>query len=107
MPPATLPAVPALRVLDAGTLLWRVYDRTKHNPTDFNPILSHRYFDGGRFDATEDDPYPFLYAGMTQFTAIAEVLLRDELQFENTTSRIIKRESIRHRRLVALRTVSE
>ena len=45
--------------------------------TDFNPTAASHPLRGGRFDATPDDPYGFLYAADDDATAISEVLLRD------------------------------
>lgn len=62
--------------MSAGTHMFRVHQK-RFLATAFNPIPSHRYFGGGRFDATDDDPYPFLYAGATPDVAVAETILRD------------------------------
>jgi hypothetical protein len=75
-PPAHYAQTPELATLSAGSILFRVHQ--KRFPAEaFNPELSHRYYGGGRFDATDDDPYPYLYAGTTVDVAVAETLLRD------------------------------
>ena len=43
----------------------------------FNPRPAGNAIGGGRFDATVEDPFPFLYAANDEATAISEVLLRD------------------------------
>jgi len=67
-----------MTVVSAGTHLFRVHSKA-FAAHGFNPIPSHRYYGGGRFDATHDDTYPYLYAGETVDVAIAETLLRDLL----------------------------
>jgi RES domain len=75
-PPAAYAQAPALTTLGAGTTVFRIHH--KHFPADaFNPVPSHKYYGGGRFDATQDDHYPFMYAGSTVDVAVAETLLRD------------------------------
>jgi hypothetical protein len=56
--------------------LFRVHPK-QYDAHVFNPMPSHRYYGGGRFDATDDDAYSFLYAGQSVDVAIAETLLRD------------------------------
>lgn len=43
----------------------------------FNPTIARSDLQGGRFDATPDDGYAFLYAAGDDKTAVSEVLLRD------------------------------
>lgn len=43
----------------------------------FNPVLADSHWGGGRFDATEADPYAYLYAGIDDECAVCEALLRD------------------------------
>lgn len=65
-----------MSIIPSGTVLYRVHQ--KRFPADsYNPVPSHRYYGGGRFDSTKDDRYPYLYAGETVDVAIAETLLRD------------------------------
>ena len=45
--------------------------------TDFNPTVARGVFAGGRFDATPEDEYAFLYAAGDDATAVSEALLRD------------------------------
>lgn len=56
-------------------MLFRVHKVT-FGPEELNATPAHRYYGGGRFDATDDDLYPYLYAGETIGVAIAETLLR-------------------------------
>lgn len=97
-PDAAVPKVsPRLLKLEVGTLLWRVHsaDRPaicfKHETTD-------EVFGGGRFDATDADPYPFLYAAPVPETAVLETLTRD-LPFRPTNFRTIRRENVADRTL--------
>lgn len=75
-PPAAPSRPPVLTTLPAGTVLFRVH-QTVFPADSFNPVPSHRYYGGGRFDGTDDDPYPYLYAGESVDVAVAETLLRD------------------------------
>ncbi|WP_225850289.1 RES family NAD+ phosphorylase [Streptomyces sp. HPF1205] len=59
-----------------GTRLFRVHQR-KYSATAFNPTLCDPHFGGSRFDATENDPYAYLYAAPRVETALAETVLRD------------------------------
>jgi hypothetical protein len=76
MPPAGYAGTPVCLNLPAGTPLFRIHQvaRAAH---DFNSRPSHRYYGGGRFDATDDDRYPFMYAGESVDVALTETLLRD------------------------------
>lgn len=75
-PPPALPGTPVPTLLPAGTVLFRVHQK-RFLAAAFNPVPSHRYYGGGRFDATADDLYPFMYAGESVDVAVAETLLRD------------------------------
>jgi hypothetical protein len=58
------------------TALYRCHQK-RFPPEAFNPVASHQYYGGGRFDATKDDSYPFMYVGLTIDCAVVETLLRD------------------------------
>lgn len=75
-PPAHYDGTPHRYVLRRGTPLWRVHPRA-YGAWKFNARLSDVLYDGARFDATEADKYPYLYAGLSAVTALAETLLRD------------------------------
>ena len=75
-PPDAYRGKPARFRLKAGTRLTRIHD-ARFRATSFNPTLADRHWGGGRFDATEDDPYAFLYAGADDRCAVAETLLRN------------------------------
>jgi hypothetical protein len=75
-PPAHFGGAPHVDTIPLGTTLFRVHLK-QYDGHDFNPASSHRYYGGGRFDATADDAYPFMYAGQTVDVAVAETLLRD------------------------------
>lgn len=105
MPPRAYSGVPALTSLPAGTVLFRIHPAGR--PADaFNPAPSHRYYGGGRFDATADDRYPYLYAGESAGVAIAEALLRD-LPFDETGVLQLPLARVRGRRISAVRTAAE
>ncbi|MGQ4818322.1 RES family NAD+ phosphorylase, partial [Enterococcus faecium] len=81
-------------------MLFRVHQ--KRFPAEaFNPVPNHRYYGGGRFDATDDDPYPFLYAGESVDVAVAETLLRD-LAPNDTGFRRLPRPRVAGRRISAV-----
>jgi RES domain len=105
LPPGAYAGLPARTLLAAGTVLLRVH-LTAFPPDSFNPSPSHRYYGGGRFDATDDDRYPYLYAGESVGVAIAETLLRD-LPFDNTGIRQLPVPKIRGRRISAVRTTAD
>jgi hypothetical protein len=92
-PPRRFRAEPHARTLPVGTRLWRVHDR-RHAATAFNPFAADDNFGGGRFDGTDRDPYPFLYAGLEAGTALAEKLLRD-VPFDDKGFRVIRRAGVR------------
>ena len=75
-PPADYDGTPHRYVLRRGTPLWRVHPHA-YGAFEFNTRLSDPLWDGARFDATEADKYPYLYAGLSAVTALAETLLRD------------------------------
>ena len=104
-PPTSYSQTPALTTLSAGTVLFRVHQ--KRFPSDaFNPTSSHRYYGGGRFDATDDDPYPYLYAGSTVDAAVAETLLRD-LSPDDTGVRQLPWRKVSGRRISAIEVTAD
>lgn len=104
-PPASYGQAPALTTLSAGTVLFRVHQ--KRFPAEaFNPVPCHRYYGGGRFDATDDDPYPYLYAGSTVDVAVAETLLRD-LSPDDTGTRQLARPKVAGRRISAIEVTAD
>jgi hypothetical protein len=66
--------------------------------TAFNPTLADRHWGGGRFDATEDDRYGYLYAGADDRVALSEALLRD-LPPVDHGARLIPRKQLQDRRV--------
>ena len=66
--------------------------------TDFNPTAASHPLRGGRFDATPDDPYGFLYAADDDATAVSEVLLRD-LPLDERGARLLPRARLRNLRI--------
>ncbi len=83
---------PRLVKLDVGTQLWRVHS-THRLATCFKDQPTDEVFGGGRFDATQTDPYPFLYAAPVPETAILESITRD-LPFHPKKFRTIRRENV-------------
>jgi RES domain len=75
-PPDHPTSAPNPLVLPSGTQLYRIHP-SAFSAASFNPNAAHRYFFGGRFDSTQDDPYDYLYAADTPESAAAETLLRD------------------------------
>jgi hypothetical protein len=102
-PPGALCGDPELLTLPPGSALWRVHGRLR--PADqFNLNAAKSVWDGGRFDSTPADHFPFLYAGFSPETALCETLLRD-LPFESG-SRQLLRKNVRDRVLSRLTTTA-
>jgi hypothetical protein len=104
-PPVYFTGAPATITLSAGSVLYRVHDKA-YSAAQFNPNLTHRFYGGGRFDGTADDPYPYLYAGETVDVAVAETLLRDLPIDQNGLFRLSRRR-IRNRRISAVVTTQD
>ncbi|MEO3753753.1 RES family NAD+ phosphorylase [Streptomyces sp. B6B3] len=77
-PPLSI--VPRRKTMPAGTVLWRCHS-VKYPAHAFKPQPTRSPFQGGRFDATLEEPFPYLYAAQRPAVALAEVLLRS-LPFE-------------------------
>lgn len=75
-PPARYDRSPNRYLLRRGTALWRVHHKP-YGAFEFKATPSDPLYGGARFDATEADEYPFLYAGLREVTALGETLLRD------------------------------
>ncbi|MGW3466481.1 RES family NAD+ phosphorylase, partial [Streptomyces olivaceoviridis] len=75
LPPEGVPMKPLRHTLTAGTVLWRCHEG-RFGAGEFNPDVAHEFFKGSRFDPTDKDPYPCLYAALDPVTALSEVLLR-------------------------------
>ena len=104
-PPNSYTGAPATITIPTGTTLFRVHD--KRFPADaFNPNPSHRYYGGGRFDATDDDAFPYLYTGETVDVAVSETLLRD-LHPDDTGIRQLPRSKITGRRISAIELTAD
>lgn len=101
-PPDAYDGEPASWILPAGTSLSRVHNVT-WGPCDFNPTLADRHWGGGRFDATVEDQYGYLYAGSDDFVAVSEALLRD-LPVDDHGARFLPRKLLVGRRLGWLRS---
>lgn len=78
--------------IEAGTVVYRVHRATRQ-ATKFNTTLVRSPFRGGRFDATPDDQYGYLYAGTSRTTALAERLLRD-VPFDSKGERLLPRSMV-------------
>lgn len=75
-PPPEYDGVPRRFRLFTDTILTRVH-KARFGATEFNPTVAQGPSAGGRFDATADDAYAFLYAADDDATAVSETLLRD------------------------------
>ena len=110
MPPSQLPptqyeGTPSLFRLPAGTVLTRLHS-AQFGVTDFNPTLARGVFAGGRFDATPEDEYAFLYAASDDATAVSEALLRD-IPSDDRGVRALLTARLRRLRIGWLRTSQE
>ncbi|HXP18767.1 MAG TPA: RES family NAD+ phosphorylase [Streptosporangiaceae bacterium] len=105
IPPDGYCGRPVQTELPAGTVLFRVHP-AGFPAHAFNPRPSHRYYGGGRFDATDDDRYPYLYAGESVDVAIAETLLRD-LPLDSAGVQQLPRARVRGRRVSAVTTTAD
>ena len=103
-PPAAYSGTPRLMTLPANTILFRVHQK-RFAADVFNTTQSHRYYGGGRFDSTDDNVYPYLYAGESVDAAIAETLLRD-LSPDATGIRQLPRARVQKRRISAISVVA-
>lgn len=88
-----------------GSILTRIHS-VEFGVAEFNPTLAKNKFQGGRFDASPEDPYSFLYAASDDPTAISEALLRD-LSIDDSGSRILPRAQIVGRQISWMRIESE
>ncbi|MBE1537049.1 RES family NAD+ phosphorylase [Actinomadura algeriensis] len=104
-PPSTARVRPARAPLPAGTALWRVHHGTRSADT-FNPVPADGQFGGGRFDATRDDPYPFLYVGFRPETALLEALVRS-VPFNERGVRHLRRAALAGLVVSSLRTTAD
>ncbi|MDQ1025495.1 hypothetical protein QF035_003077 [Streptomyces umbrinus] len=105
-PPEGTRMEPLVRVLPVGTELYRCHRETRP-PDSFNPSRQHAFFDGDRFGATEQDPFPYLYAALDPVTALSEVLLRS-VRFDGPwAQRRIPRALASKYRLSVLRTTTD
>ncbi len=96
-PPTAYSGKPARSRLKTGARLTRIHDG-RFSAVSFNPTLADRHWGGGRFDATPDDPYAFLYAGANDRCAVAETLLRN-LPLLPTGSFLLPKKSLSGRRI--------
>jgi hypothetical protein len=104
-PPDSPSETPELIPLSAGTVLYRIHP-VAFGAEAFNPTLSHKYFGGGRFDATDDDSYAFIYAGDSAVGAIAETLLRDS-DIDSTGKVTVPAVIVSNRRISAVEVTSD
>lgn len=105
-PPAALPGAPGPVTLPQGTGLFRLHGAHR-SAAAFNPVPAHPFYGGGRFDATDRDPYGYAYAGLTAAAAVCESLLRSVPFDGAATARLLPRSAVRGRRLSFLRLAGE
>ena len=101
-PPARYAGTPHQFLLPAGTMLTRIHSTT-FGVTQFNSTIAQSDLQGGRFEATPDDKYAFLYAAEDDATAVSEVLLRD-LPIDDYGARLLPRAQLSQRSISWLRT---
>lgn len=104
-PPSGFAANPHIGTVPRGTLLYRVYNKS-YSIDSFNSSLTHRYYGGGRFDGTADDPYSYLYFGMSREVAVSETFLRD-LPLDQEGPRLLPVTRTRNRALMAFQTTRD
>jgi hypothetical protein len=96
-PPTDYDGDPIRWSLPAGTHLSRVHGVT-HETRTFNPTVADQHWGGGRFDATDDDRYGYIYAGASDLVSVSEALLRD-LPFDDHGARFLARKALEEKRL--------
>ncbi|MFH8976642.1 RES family NAD+ phosphorylase [Streptomyces sp. NPDC017890] len=106
IPPEGVAMEPVTTELPAGTLLWRCHE-ARYGVGQYNPRTAHEHFKGSRFDSTEKDPYPYLYAALDPVTALAEVLLRSVEFDDRAAVRQVPWAQASRYLLSAVRTVSD
>jgi RES domain len=104
-PPTRYDGTPEIHRLRRGACLWRVHSRD-HPSRAFNPKLSDPLFGGARFDATDDDPYPYYYAALDEMTAIAETMLRG-LDPDDQGRRALQHPAVAGRRISGLTLIHD
>lgn len=104
-PPSDYRGTPNIRLLPAGTPLWRVHPGSRP-PCQFRDDPAHPYFGPGRFDAMAPDVFPYLYAAARPATALAERLFRD-FGFDEHGDVILPRSLLDGLFLSSLRTTTE
>jgi hypothetical protein len=91
-PPAHFGRSPNRYVLRHDTELWRVH-RRPHGAWQFKGEPADVLWGGARFDATDADKYPYLYAGLSPAAALGETLLRDVAPNESGDRVILNKEA--------------
>lgn len=108
-PPSRYTGVPRRLDIPRGTALVRVHDAefaaSAFKPTSAPSGRAGR-LQGGRFDATNADPFPFLYAASDGPTAVSEALLRD-LPMDDHGARFVQRALLAGRQISWLTTETE
>lgn len=99
-PPRVLSSPVKMVHLLPAEVMFRIH-ASRFDADQFNPVQSHRYFGGGRFDSTEDDKFSYMYAGQSVDVALSETLLRD-LPLNERDTRHLPRSTYKARRISAL-----
>jgi RES domain len=96
-PPSDYNGKPNGWSLAPGTRLSRVHE-VRYETCTFNPTVTDQHWGGGRFDATEEDRYGYIYAGSSELVAVSEALLRD-LATDDHGARLLPTKALEGRRL--------
>jgi hypothetical protein len=104
-PPPRYDGTPRRFTFPSGTRLTRIHS-AQFAVTEFNPTVARSDLQGGRFDASPNDEYPFLYAAEDDATAVSEALLRD-LPIDERGARLLPRVALAGRRIGWLRPTAD
>jgi hypothetical protein len=96
---------PHSHILATGTALSRVHE-ARFDVCAFNPTLADAHWGGGRFDATAEDSYSYIYAAGDDATVVAETLLRDR-PADDHGARLLARKATHERRISWLRPTAD
>ncbi|RKS77160.1 RES domain-containing protein [Actinomadura pelletieri DSM 43383] len=104
-PPENYVGTANFHELKKGAVLYRLHSATRP-ATKFNTKPARSPFEGGRFDATPDDLYSYLYAGTSRTTVLAERLLRS-VRFDSNGRRLLQRRMVAGRALSRVEVIAD